>query len=220
MPAGAYRPHHGKGRAVVRVGARTVVRSMAICTVVAIASYIGVFAQSRSAVDQLRLWGMGLTLPKDMVLEARSKVETGSLLAERMIGRAGGHVLRVRRIEGLNATQADEFLARWKAQIDSVYDVKPSPYFAVVTTGIVCPAEFQPVYKEMHIPQGWRAGVTLYTNDRLTLGACTKELAKYRGELILLYCRAAAMLFEVEYFTPIDHTTSHDKGIIESATCL
>ncbi len=204
-----------------RLASRALITAIVVVTTIVYASWTRSNASSDTSdvTRKLQTWGLHAAVPHWIALAEEQEDSYSELKSDRILGKGRGRKIRVRRIYEVTDEQASRFMARWRAQIESVYAEKPSPYFAVVTKGIVCPEEFQPVYRQEITGDGRQLRVSLYTNDRLTLGACSRGLAKYRGELLFQFCKNTGALFHIEYYIPVESINRQDREMLESVGC-
>jgi hypothetical protein len=129
--------------------------------------------------------------------------ESGGLRFSFFEGRAAdGRVLKISSQIGVSADSASVYIRDRAAQIESIYDPHPDPYFAIISKKTVCPKDYVP-----KIESGFATEKRIrrfFTNDRLTYGACSQDLARYRADVDLIYCPDSQTLHIVERFRPLE----------------
>lgn len=129
-------------------------------------------------------------------------------------------ILMFRRIDNSNASFANVYIDDQKIKLISVYDPAISPYFAILTTKIVCPERFQPIYNEINTDSTSIEYYIVYANERLGYGVCTDDLIKYREIIAFAYCENTESLYEIEYFVPNEKYDENSENLIKSFSCL
>lgn len=120
--------------------------------------------------------------------------------------------MKARRIES-SLSAANLFQERL-VKLRSIYEVHRDAYFSVITRETRCPQEFQ--LKEQALPHG--KALTMFSNDRGTLGACSKDVAKMKVSIALLVCGPA--FIQVESFVPLEVLNAADAEAVASLQCI
>ena len=97
--------------------------------------------------------------------------------------------------------------------IKALYDNALSAYPGDVSNEIVCDERFRPIFFEE------KNYVILYSNERFGMGACTKDIIKYKYLIGWLYCNNLEELYSIEYFAPIDKENNALRDIFLSFSC-
>ncbi len=114
----------------------------------------------------------------------------------------------------INPESAFKKIQDLKSQIESLYDPKIDPYFAVITRKIDCPSEFLPKVKKSENENEIKIETELFASERKGLGACSKDSATLLAHVTHLYCKNNESFFEIKYFYP-----KEDSGHI-TLSCL
>lgn len=124
----------------------------------------------------------------------------------------GGRLLRARKVK--DPASAKDLFQESLIKLRSIYDVRRDAYFAVITKDITCPEEFK--IRESSLPDG--RILSMYANDRGTLGACDEQTARARVSVALLLCGPS--FIRVESFVPREVFTESDERMLTSLQCL
>lgn len=114
-------------------------------------------------------------------------------------------LIRIQRVSGVSAADAEVLTRARIAQIEGQYEPARSPYPGVISDAIVCAQQYMPSFRDGLLPSGivYRS-VSAYVNDRLQYGPCTEQQARYKTDVMLYYCLNTKQWFEVEMFVPLD----------------
>ncbi len=112
--------------------------------------------------------------------------------------------------------QANTRIADQAYMLESLFYDRQAPYPGQLSNTLRCPEEFLPEKQIMEEPnQGLR--FSLFANDRMSFGGCSRDLLSLRAVLLLLHCPASKQLVRLEAFTPID---SPDEEFLAAAAGL
>lgn len=121
-------------------------------------------------------------------------------------------LLRVDVRSGISRAEAEQSIQAQITRMKALFESAVSPYPGEISDEIVCGEEFIPVFEQSEINSIHISRFTGYLNDRLVIGACTKDQAFYKGVLVLFYCPDQAQLFQLELIAPKeDFLASEDK---------
>lgn len=126
----------------------------------------------------------------------------------------GDSLVRVRRVLGISASDAEVLTRARIAQIEGQYEPERSPYPGVISDTVVCTQQYMPSFHGGVLPSGvvYRS-FSAYANDRLQYGPCTEQQARHRAEAVLFYCQNSKQLYEVEMFIPLSLYKQKEAGV-------
>lgn len=89
-------------------------------------------------------------------------------------------------------------------KIRALYDRAPAPYPGEITDTITCDTEFVPVVSKKRSPGGTDMAIVsnYYLTNRMIHGACTDDIAFYRGYTAFFYCEHRKNVYALEFIGP------------------
>ena len=97
-----------------------------------------------------------------------------------------------------------EAKALWEgkyAQLINLYQDYPAPYGGGVTQKVSCPKSYRPQpLDKVQNQLFWKNGVSLYSNDRKSLGVCDHLNFKYKVIYVGIYCKKTNIFFNLKLF--------------------
>lgn len=133
-----------------------------------------------------------------------------------LTGQERESVIRIRQFRDWSLKKAEGYVSDKMFVIHSLYRKTSSPYPGPLSNTIECAEEFKPEKKE-HLPFDYHL---LYTTERLTYGACSWDIIKYRAILYYTFCESTSSFYQIELFIPIEEYSPHYEESLKSLTCL
>lgn len=130
--------------------------------------------------------------------------------------------VRIEKKSGLTSNKAEKSIQAQITRMKALFENATSPYPGEISDEIVCGDEFKPIFSENNQNGLKISYFTGYLNNRLVFGACTKDQAVYKGNLVLFYCPDKKQLFQLEIIAPKDvYLASEGKyqQMIDSLSC-
>lgn len=120
-----------------------------------------------------------------------------------LIGRDNkGRACRIEIIKPIEQAAAGKYIQDRQYVLKSLFKSIPAPYPGEITYSIQVPQELKPEIITLQAEAGARPVYILYSTDRLTYGAGSPDLIKYKGALTFIYDRDRKVLYIVEIFVP------------------
>lgn len=111
-------------------------------------------------------------------------------------------VLKIEAITGIDKASADLLLEDEALTVKALYEAALSPYPGEISNQIVCNERFKPVFGTAEAKLNF-SYFALFATDRLTYGACSEDLVKYKAILAWAYCEKKKTLYRFELFAPL-----------------
>ena len=128
-------------------------------------------------------------------------------------------LIRLEIITGLEKESAEKHITNRRYVIDSLFLDIAAPYPDAITNTLECPDEFKPKIREIKISNFDTAYYEIFATERLTYGACSDDLIKYKTMLAWVYCENAKNLFQIELFLPKNEFNGDYSGLFNSFKC-
>lgn len=109
-------------------------------------------------------------------------------------------VLKIEAITGIGKASAGLLLEDEALTVKALYEAALSPYPGEISNQIVCNERFKPVFGTAEAKLNF-SYFALFATDRLTYGACSEDLVKYKAILAWAYCEKKKTLYRFELFT-------------------
>lgn len=154
------------------------------------------------------MWRVGLDVSSFRLLSF-SRETTITSKVERLEAVSGTTQLKIDKI---NIEDHKKYIKDKQFVLESLFLPITSPYPEVITNIVECPDEFKPKVRKTN--NGWV--YTLFANERLSFGVCSKDLIKYDSEYGIFDCKNKG-IFEIRVFS--DDDKERIKQIIESFKC-
>ena len=123
--------------------------------------------------------------------------------------RSSRDVLRIEAISGIDKKSADALIEDEIITIRALYGAALSPYPGQISNQIVCNKKFMPVFgkKENELNYSY---FVLFATERLTYGACSEDLVRYKAILAWTYCLERSSFYRIQLFSPLDSELLED----------
>jgi len=168
---------------------------------------------------RLRAWGVKAAFPAEYEVSPRDADPDEAPGVEAADAKApGGRFLRLERLA--DAARGEAHIKDRLVQLQSLYDPRPEPYYAILTKKTVCQDKYQIVYRPRKNKGPVLHYLELYANERMIYGACTGDMAFYRAAVAMIYCPRSRSAVILESFIPAAGFTQADFRALESLRCL
>ena len=137
----------------------------------------------------------------------------------RLMAEGGGRIIRVEILAKIDGESARKHVTNRRYAVDSLFLDIAAPYPDVVTTTLECPEQFRPKVKEINIGNFETAYYEIFATERLTYGACSDDLIKYKTILTWAYCENSKNLFQMELFVPKSEFNGDYADLFNSFKC-
>ncbi len=152
---------------------------------------------------RIAIWRINLNI-SGFKLISYSQDKTSFSKVEKLEAVSGTTQIKIHRI---NIDDHKKYIADKQFVLESLFLATTSPYPEVITNIIECPDEFKPKVRETN------NGVvyTLFANERLNFGVCSKDLIKYHSEYGIFDCNKKGV-FEIFVFSTDDKKIKEVMG--------
>jgi len=174
---------------------------------------------SKSLSSQFSSWNIYAKHIENFVIETEKTESVYNSDIIDLTAKNAEQILRVRKITNSPEDGAANYINDKKTQLESIFDPYRSPYFEILTNKIVCPEEFNPIYRESTNINNKVIYYILYANERFTYGVCSEDLIKYRAVVAFTYCKNTKDIYHLEYFIPNQEYTETAEETIRSFSC-
>lgn len=155
-----------------------------------------------------------------------SLIPGGQEKAARLVLLQEDKVLRIEAITGIGKASADMLMEDEALAVKALYEAALSPYPGEVSYLIVCNERFKPVFGTAEAKLNF-SYFALFATGRLTYGACSEDLVKYKAILAWAYCGKKETLYRLELFTQLKSAQPESQqpqpdaglGLITSLGC-
>jgi hypothetical protein len=169
--------------------------------------------------DQLEAWGATMKTLSPFSIIDRDTQMREAIKIEYLTAKSDSKTLRIQRMVGLSEVDAKRYIDDRTAEIISVYDPRPAPYFAFLTQSVQCPTKFKPLMDRPKTTDHNLVSFTMFADDRFTYGVCDDASAMYRAVFAFAYCKTDSAVYSIEYFVPTDGFSKGDLEMIHSFSC-
>jgi len=138
---------------------------------------------------------------------------------EKSIWTKPGYRLQVEKFVAMDPGSSQSLVRDELLGIKALYADALSAYPGQISNTIVCPEEYQPVFRRGRVPGRTQEYVLLYATERFGLGACTQDSVFYKHLRGWLYCPMRKELYIVRYFMPPDQDFMLAENIFFSLSC-
>lgn len=132
-------------------------------------------------------------------------------VGETYLGEYDNTHIRVKKYVDISADDREDLINEKLFFINSLYREIHSPYPGQISNAISCDKKYLPVKNDdtnysYHV---------LFASDRLTYGACNKDLVEYKSLLYFIHC--STNLFSIEIFHPLEKELDYNKIILNTS---
>lgn len=107
-------------------------------------------------------------------------------------------------------------------RINAYFENAISPYPGQISDEIECPKEFRPTLETKDINGEKASYFEVFLTERLTIGACSDEQAKYKEIIAWYYCPNQENLYQIEIVSNKERFTQNKDyfyAILDSISC-
>lgn len=148
-------------------------------------------------------------LSGDIVDNFKVKKITTGLSSKTITGQSEDNIVKIREFSGINSNQSKQVIEERLFVINSAYRDYDSPYPGALSNQLKCSEDMKPNEED--------GIVNLYATERLTFGACSEELIKYKATIRFLHCDNT--LYQIELFSSLDSSEEELKGYLKEISC-
>ena len=125
--------------------------------------------------------------------------------------------IKISKINDVGKESSEYYINYQLTMINSVFELKTSPYPGIITREIVCPEELKPV--EVNTTELNSTYYLMYSTNRYSYGACSWDSIKYRVIFLFRYCENKKELYQLEIFVPVDEFNENYEKMAENIRC-
>lgn len=129
------------------------------------------------------------------------------------------NLLKIEVIKGIDKRSADILLEDNIIMIRALYGNALSPYPGEISNELICNENFLPEFNTKQTNLLEYSYFILFANDRLTYGACSEDIVRYKSILAWAYCDGKNSFYQFEFFSPIEMFSESDLDLITSFRC-
>lgn len=174
---------------------------------------LGVTLKNNSRPDGLPMADTGLSGELLQHFQFETASESGGSMV--LNGEQNGTKLRLHIFRDWSPQMAESYISDKMFVINSLYREIHSPYPGALSNRIACADEFKPKRVEYSPFDYYR----IYATDRLTYGACSRDLISYQTILYFIYCDEDNSFYQLELFVPVNEPASPYEGLLTSLVC-
>ena len=137
----------------------------------------------------------------------------------KIIAEYKNQLIKLEIITNLEKEAAEKHITNKRYVVDSLFLNIAAPYPDAITTTLECPDEFEPKIREIKISNFDAAYYEIFATERITYGACSDDLIKYKTILTWVYCENTKNLFQIELFVPKNEFNGDYNNLFNSFKC-
>jgi hypothetical protein len=125
-------------------------------------------------------------------------------------------IIKIKKYDDFDLEKSEQYISDKMFVINSLYREIHSPYPGELSNRIGCPEEYKPIKKENQ-PFNY---YIIYASERLSYGACSDDLIRYKAINYFLYCEKENNFYHIELFIPKEENVSHYETLVKSIKCI
>lgn len=156
-----------------------------------------------------------IQISNDFIKKFNLKFSSYGQDSKTFTGEHQGIFIKIKAFGNFNPDQSTDYISDKIFVINSMYRDIDSPYPGPLSNEIKCAEEFKP----KTIKNSPFDYYILQASDRLTYGACSRDLIKYSSIMYFLHCGKYNELYQIELFVPPGSNLSEYEESLKSLSC-
>ena len=155
------------------------------------------------------------SLKSDFLDEFEILKTTENYDSKTIIGKKEDFIIKTKKVGDISLIEAENRINDKMFVINSMYRDISSPYSGTLSNRIECEDEFKPK-KIKNEPFDY---YLIFATDRMTYGACSKDLIKYQAIMFFLFCEKSKNFFQIELYVPLNEDIVVFENELKDLSC-